>query len=190
MKTSLGPKTLASPTPVWVVCTYDANGRANGATIAWGDICCSNPPSLAISLQHLRHSHGPITANKAFTVNIPAQNQAALADYFGIVSGRDVDKFAATNLTAVKSDLVHAPYIGEFPLVFECALTHTLELGSHTLFVGEIKDAKADAAILDPAGKIDMEKLGTVMFAPATRQYYGLGPSLGAGFSIGTVWKK
>jgi len=190
MKTSLGPKTLASPAPVWVVCAYDAAGRATGATIAWGDICCSNPPSLAISLQPPRHTYGLIKAAKAFTVNIPAQSQASLADYFGIVSGRDVDKFAAANLTAVKSGLVNAPYIEEFPLAFECALTHTLDLGTHTLFVGEIKDVKADPAILDPAGKIDIQKLGAVMFSPATRQYYGLGPLLGAGFSIGAAWKK
>ena len=190
MKTSLGPKTLASPAPVWVVCAYDATGRATGATIAWGSICCSNPPCLAISLRAATQTHGLVKAAKAFTVNIPSQTQAALADYFGMVSGRDVDKFAATNLTAVKSDLVAAPYIEEFPLVFECVLTHVTELGLHTQFVGEIKDVKADPAILDPVGKIDIQKLGTVTFSPATRQYYGLGPFLGAGFSIGTAFKK
>jgi len=190
MKTSLGSKTLASPTPVWVVCAYDANGRANGATIAWGGICCSNPVCLTISLRSATHTHGLIKAAKAFTVNIPAQGQASLADFFGMVSGRDVDKFAMAGLTAVKSDLVGAPFIEEFPLVFECALTHVAELGLHTQFVGEVKDVKADAGILDPSGKIDIEKLGTVMYAPASRQYYGLGPALGAGFSIGAAWKK
>jgi len=35
-------------------------------------------------------------------------------DHFGLVSGREVDKFAATKLTPVRSDLVDAPYVQEF----------------------------------------------------------------------------
>jgi len=190
MKTSLGAKTLASPTPAWVVCAYDQAGKANGATIAWGGICCSTPPSLAISLRAATHTHGLILAARAFTVNVPSQDQAAAVDLFGLISGRDGDKFAAASLTAVKSELVNAPYIGEFPLVFECALTQVVELGLHTQFVGEIKDVKADLEILDPDGKIDLEKMGTVMFAPGSRQYYGLGPALGPAFSIGKKYVK
>jgi flavin reductase (DIM6/NTAB) family NADH-FMN oxidoreductase RutF len=190
MKTSLGAKTLASPTPTWVVCAYDSAGKANGATIAWGGICCSKPPALAISLRAATHTHGLIAASKAFTVNVPKQDQAALADYFGLVSGRDVDKFAATGLTAVKSGLVSAPCIQEFPLVFECALLQVVEIGLHTQFIGEIKDVKADPAILDSKGKIDLDKLGAVVFAPDSRQYYGLGAKLGPAFSIGNRYVK
>jgi flavin reductase (DIM6/NTAB) family NADH-FMN oxidoreductase RutF len=173
-----------------VVCAYDQAGKANGATIAWGGICCSKPPALAISLRAATYTHGLIVASKAFTVNVPGQDQADLADYFGLVSGRDVDKFAVAKLTAVKSDLVAAPYIQEFPLVFECELTHVTELGLHTQFVGEIKDVKADPKILDSNGKIDMDKLGAVVFSPDSRCYYGLGPKLGAGFSIGKKYVK
>jgi len=190
MKTSLGAKTIASPTPTWVVCAYDQAGKANGATIAWGGICCSKPPALAISLRAATHTHGLIAASKAFTVNVPGQDQADLADYFGLVSGRDVDKFAATNLSAVKSELVNAPFIREFPLVFECALLQVVEIGLHTQFIGEIKDVKADPKILDSNGKIDMDKLGAVVFSPDSRSYYGLGPKLGAGFSIGKKYMK
>ncbi len=39
MKKSLGPRTLALPTPVWVVGTYDANDQPNVMTAAWGGIC-------------------------------------------------------------------------------------------------------------------------------------------------------
>jgi hypothetical protein len=44
MKKSLGPNTLVYPTPVWVIGTYDQNGKANVMTAAWVGICCSNPP--------------------------------------------------------------------------------------------------------------------------------------------------
>ena len=35
MKKSLGAKTLAFPTPVWLVGTYDKDGKANIMTAAW-----------------------------------------------------------------------------------------------------------------------------------------------------------
>lgn len=190
MKTSLGAKTIASPAPVWVVSAYDKNGKANGATIAWGGICCSKPPCLAVSLRSATYTHGCIMASKAFTVNVPGQDQAALADYFGMTSGREVDKFALTGLTAVKSRLVNAPYIQEFPLVFECEVLHVVEIGLHTQFIGEIKDVLAEPDILGPEGKIDLEKMGTVVFAPATRQYFGLGQELGPAFSMGNVYAR
>lgn len=189
MKTSLGAKTLATPTPVWVVGAYDAAGKANGATIAWGGICCSKPPCLAVSLRAATYTHGCVMASRAFTVSVPGQDQAALADYFGIASGRDTDKFAATGLTPVKGDCVNAPYVGEFPLVFECSLLQVVEIGLHTQFIGEIKDVKADEAVLTD-GKIDMAKLGAVVYATGSRSYYGLGPELGPAFSIGNAYMK
>jgi len=190
MKKSLGAKTLAIPTPVWVVGAYDAAGKANGATIAWGGICCSKPPCLAISLRSATYTHGCVMATKAFTVSIPAQDQAAIADYFGIASGRDGDKFAACGLTAAKAATVNAPYIEEFPLVLECELINVLELGLHTQFVGEIKDVRADETVLAQGEKIDIEKLGTVLYATGSRAYYGLGPELGPAFNIGNKFSK
>jgi flavin reductase (DIM6/NTAB) family NADH-FMN oxidoreductase RutF len=96
MKKSLGSKTLLYPTPVWVVGTYDKDGKPNVMTIAWGGICCSKPPCVAISLRKATYSYGNIMERKAFTLNIPSEAHAGQADYFGLVSGKNEDKFAAT----------------------------------------------------------------------------------------------
>lgn len=66
------------------------------------------------------------------------------ADYFGLVSGNDVDKFAVSGRTPIKSELVDAPYVAEFPLIIECRLLNNFEIGLHTMFIGEIMDVKAD----------------------------------------------
>jgi len=99
---------------------------------------------LPISLRKATYSYGNIVERKAFTVNIPSEKYVKEADYFGTVSGRDVDKFKESGLTSVKSELVDAPYIQEFPLVLECKLIRTIEIGLHTQFIGEIMDVKAD----------------------------------------------
>src|SRR5512143_649892 len=98
-------------------------------TASWGGICCSQPPCVAVSLRKATCTHGNLLARKAFTISIPSEEYAKEADFFGLVSGRDTDKFAATNLTAVKSDLIDAPFVKEFPLVVECKLAHVFELG-------------------------------------------------------------
>ena len=65
MKQSLGPRTLAMPAPVWLVATYDAQGRPNFMTIAWGGICSSQPPCVTVSLRSATYSHSAILARKS-----------------------------------------------------------------------------------------------------------------------------
>jgi flavin reductase (DIM6/NTAB) family NADH-FMN oxidoreductase RutF len=107
------------------------------------------------------------------------------SDYFGMASGRHQDKFAATGLTPVKSDLVDAPYIKEFPFALECSLLQTVEIGVHIQFIGEVLDIKADEELLDDEGIPDIAKVKPVLFAPEMQAYYGVGSLLGKAFSIG-----
>ena len=185
MTKSLGPKTLIYPAPVLVVGTYDKAGKPNVMTASWGGICCSQPPCVAVSLRKATSSHGNIMDRGAFTVSIPSEKYVKEVDYFGLVSGRSMDKFAATKLTPVKSKLVDAPYVKEFRLVMECKLVHVAELGLHTQFVGEVIDAKADESIIGDSGAIDIKKLKPLVFAPDTQDYYGIGSFKGKVFSAG-----
>jgi flavin reductase (DIM6/NTAB) family NADH-FMN oxidoreductase RutF len=183
-KRSLGAKTLLYPTPVLVVGTYAPDGRPNVMTAAWGGICCSRPPCVAVSMQKARASHGYLCARGAFTISIPNEDQVAQVDYIGCVSCRNVDKFAALGLTAVRGDHVDAPYVAEYPVVLECVLRHTFELGLHTQFVGEILDVKADPAVLGANGLPDMAKVRPCLFGPSDG-YFAVGRRLGDAFAIG-----
>lgn len=190
MKKSLGAETYAMPTPVWLVGTYDREGKPNIATIAWGGICCSDPPAVTVSLRKSRHSYDAILERKAFTINVPSEAFVRAADYAGIASGRDADKFGAAGLTPVRSDLVDAPYVAEFPLVLECRLLQIIELGVHTQFIGEIIDVKAEEDVLDSNGVLDAAKVLPVVYSPSNRTYYGLGAAVGKGFDIGRALLK
>ncbi|MCE5194897.1 MAG: flavin reductase family protein [Nitrospiraceae bacterium] len=189
MKKSFGPKTLIYPTPVWVIGTYDKEGKPNVMTIAWGGICCSKPPCVAVSMRKATYTHGNIMERKAFTVNVPSEAYVKEADYFGIVSGRDTDKFSATGLTPLKSEVVDAPYVKEFPMVLECKVINVVEIGMHTQFIGEIVDVKADEAVLNEKGLPDIEKVKPILFAPETRAYQKVGSYIGEAFSIGRTLK-
>lgn len=183
---SLGAKPVLYPTPVSIVGTYDRDGRPNVMTAAWVGVCCSRPPCITVSLRAATYSHGNIVERRAFTVNIPPEKYLREVDYIGLTSGRDTDKFSATKLTAVKSELVDAPYVKEFPLVLECKLRHTIELGLHTQFIGEVIDAKADEAILEgESGLPDMKRVNPILYAPIARKYYAVGKYLGEAHAVG-----
>jgi len=173
------------PAPVWLVGTYDTEGKPNIMTAAWGGICCSKPPCVAISLRRATYSYASIEARKAFTISIPSEAQVKMADFVGMESGKDLDKFAVCHLNPVRSDLVDAPYVAETPLILECSLIHTLEIGLHSLFVGEILDVKAEESVIDKKGKPDIEKIQPLIFDPAHQNYFGIGHALGKAFDIG-----
>ncbi len=185
MKKSIGAKPLAFPTPVWIVGSYDKEDKPNIMTIAWGGICCSKPPCVNISLRKATYSYDNILEKKAFTINIPTEKYVKEVDYLGIATGRNTDKFADAGLTPVKSELVDAPYVKEFPLVLECKMIHNIEIGLHILFVGEIMDIKADESVLGEKGIPDIERVLPILFAPEKRTYHGIGNSIGKAFSIG-----
>ena len=185
MKKSIGPKTLIQPHPVLVVGSYDPDGNPNIMTAAWGGICCSSPPCVAISLRKATYTHGSIVASQAFTVNIPSADRAKEADYVGIYSGKTENKFESLGLTPVKSELVNAPYVQEFPFALECRVLHTIEIGLHTQFIGEIMDIKADEEVLGSNGLPDIRKVKPILFDSSSSGYYGFGDLVAKAFSIG-----
>jgi len=185
MKKSFGAKTLIFPTPVWCVGSYDGKGNPNVMTIAWGGICCSKPPCVTISLRKATYTYGNIMERKAYTLSVSSEKYAKEADYFGIASGRNTDKFKETGLTPKKSELVDAPYVEEFPMILECKVIHHHEIGLHTHFIGEILDVKIEESLLTDEHEPDIEKIRPLVYSPEVGKYYGVGKFIGKAFDIG-----
>lgn len=170
-----------------LVGTYDSEGKPNIATIAWAGICNSNPVLVGLGVRPSRHTHSAILARKAFTISIPTEGMAAATDFAGLASGRNLDKFAVAGLTPVSSDVVDAPYVEECPVNIECTLYRHLEFGSHSYFIGEVRDIKADPSCLSANGKHpDMLKLLPLAYDAGENSYYGVNKLIGKAFSIGT----
>ena len=185
MKKSLGAAAVSLTNPVWIVGTYDAQGRPNVMAAAWAGVCCSDPPCIYVALRKATYTYGNIVQRQAYTVSVPSETYVKQADFFGIASGRDVDKLTVAGLTAEKSDVVDAPYVAEFPLVLECKVLQTVEIGRHTQFIGQIMDAKADEEVLGEEGRLDVAKIKPFLFSSVDRSYSGIGNLLGQGFRLG-----
>lgn len=187
---SLGPQAFLSPTPVLLVGTYDEAGQPNIMTAAWGGLCCSQPPCLSVSLRRSTWTCRALQQKQAFTVSIPSRNMVGQADFAGLVSGRQEEKFKTLGLTPRAGEHVDAPFVAECPVVLELLLRHTLELGSHIQFVGEIMDVKVNKNCLTPEGLPDPARIDALSFAPLTKEYYAVGEFVARAFAVGKTVKR
>jgi len=121
-----------------ILATSQSGGKSNIITLAWHCPLSSKPPLVGISVGKTRFSHSLISDGRDFVISIPTEGMTDKVLLIGDKSGKDVDKFSETGLTAVKGDVVKAPIIKECPINIECKLVAELDVGDHTLFVGEV----------------------------------------------------
>lgn len=165
------------PVPIVVVsCSVGRNDKPNLITIGAVSGACHDPPMWGIAIGHTRYSHQVISRSDGFVVNVPSKDQVEIVDYCGTVSGREVDKFRACDLTPFPSTKISSPGILEFPLNIECAIRKSVNLGSHSFFFGEIVAVHCDESILNDKGKIDKEKLQPM--CAFLNSYWSLGESI------------
>ena len=110
-------------------------------------------------------------------VNVPSERLLDEVEYCGFVSGRDADKFGTSGLTPIPGSAIQTPLIAECAINLECRLTHTLPLGSHDLFIGEVVAVQLSEEVLDERGRVDNDKLRPILFTGD--EYWGLGSLLG-----------
>ena len=183
-KTIWPGSTQLAPVPAALVgCGNNTDFKYNLITVAWAGIVCSNPPMVSVSIRPERYSRGLIESTGEFTVNLPTVAMAETVDYCGMVSGRDMDKFKAAALTAKRGSKVAAPIVDECPLSLECKVLHSLKLGSHIMYVGEIVAVQVETSLINASGKFDIAKADILGYAHGN--YYGLSKAVGSfGYSI------
>lgn len=163
--------------PVPAVLVSCGVAKPNIITLAWVGTLCSDPPSLGIGVRPDRFSHRLIAEAGEFVVNLPRADQVDVVDYCGQVSGRDIDKWAACGLSPAPAAMVKVPLIAECPIALECRVTHTLTVGAHDLFIGEIVSVQADEEVLAEHGAVAYDKAQLLAYAGG--YYYRLGERLG-----------
>jgi len=157
VKTKQPTQLLLGPVPSALIASGNEKEH-NIITLAWVGVVNSSPPMISAAIRSNRYSYGMIKDSGEFTVNIPSAEQVEIADRCGTLSGRDLDKFARFNLTTACGLLKYAPMIDECPISMECRLEQTIELGSHTLFIGQVISTYLNIDIIDDKGKIDFGK--------------------------------
>ena len=188
-KVTLGPETYIYPKPAFLI-GANVGEKANFMAAAWCGIVNSEPPMISVAIRPQRHTIKGVRQNATFSVNVPAENQMREMDYCGIYSGARGDKNAVCGFTVFYGKLKSAPLIEQCPVNIECQVVHELKLGSHVLFIGEIKEIHASENVLTN-GLPDVEKIRPIIYSTgAQRVYHGLGSPLGISHKAGMELKK
>lgn len=183
MKIERKPLPLVCPNPVVLVTTQDKKNQANIITLTLVGGICWNPPIIGIGIGVNQYSKGLVEQLGEFVVNIPSAEMIEDVEYCGLVSGREIDKFANTGFTPVSSTKVKPPMIKECLMNLECKVIKSIPLGSNVLFLGEVLCLHVDESILDKKGGINFEEANPIMFN-LTNSYWRIGGKIAAyGFS-------
>lgn len=176
------PGTLEYPLPPAMI-SCGTLDHPNIMTAAWTGIVNSEPPMTYVSIRPSRYSHAIIKENGEFVINLTTEQLVVAADFCGVKSGREVNKFKEMKLTAGKCSAVSAPQIIESPVSLECKVKNIINLGSHDMFLAEIVSVDVDDKYIDKDGKFCLENTNLVAYAH--NAYYSLGRCLGFfGFSV------
>ena len=171
MKKSFKPGTLLSPVPAVMVSCGDGEEK-NIITIGWTGIINSDPPMTYISVRKSRYSHHIIKKTGEFVINLTTEKLAFAADYCGVKSGREVDKFKEMKLSPESADIVKCPMIAQSPVNLECRVIEVKSYPTHDMFIAEIVAMHADDGIVNEKGKIDMSAAGLIAYVHG--EYFGL----------------
>ena len=183
-KVEVGISTILNPVPVVMVSSGSKDGKANIMTVAWAGTVNSEPPMVSVSIRKTRYSHKLISETGEFVINLVSKSLCKACDYCGVRGGENEDKFKTCGLTPVKAaGLEYAYAIKEAPVSISCVVKSVTELGSHDMFIGEIKNVTADSYLLDQNGKLCLDNARLVAYNHG--EYYLLGEKLGFfGYSV------
>lgn len=177
------PGNMLYPVPAVMVSCAREGERPNIITVAWAGTVCSDPAMVSISVRKERFSYGIIRDTGEFVINLVNKKLVRAADYCGVKSGRDRDKFQDTRLTPQASRYVKAPGIEESPVNIECRVADVKELGSHHMFIAQVVGVTIDNGYMDEKGKFNLNDSGLVSYSHG--EYFELGEKLGSfGYSV------
>ena len=113
--------------------------KDNGCIINTAIQAASEPNQLSICVNKANYTHDMIQRTGKFTVSVSQKAQFKLFKHFGFQSGRDTNKFEAFEQCARGTNGIY--YITEGTNAYiSVTATKTEDLGSHTMFIGEITD--------------------------------------------------
>src|SRR5574337_33695 len=186
-KVTLERAAIFAPAPVILLSCVGEDGSTNVATVAWAGFACQTPPIFSVAVQPERFSYSLIRGIGEFALNIPPASLLRAVDFCGVVSGRNVDKFAEARLTPLPGLKVRAPLIRECPVNLECVVRNSLVLGSHVLFLAEVVALHADEEVVENGGVI-LGRVAPLTYDPFGGDYWNLKEVLAhQGFSGGTM---
>ena len=129
-----------------------AGDERNGMTASWITQLSMEPVLIGVGIDKDAVTHRLIAEGKAFTVNLWDAGDTRVFVKF---SKPATDDGSTLNGRPVRAATTGAPVFEEAVAWMDCELRHQLDLGTHTLFIGEVVDAAIQQEEARPASMGD-----------------------------------
>jgi flavin reductase (DIM6/NTAB) family NADH-FMN oxidoreductase RutF len=126
------------PYGLYVLAAESPDGRVAASTVNWVTQASFEPPLLAVGVKADSGAHSIIKESKSFALNILGKGQDSLAFSFFKPVEREGNSIAGEPFS---TGSIGAPIFSNAHAFLECKLVDTVEIGDHSLFVGEVVDA-------------------------------------------------
>jgi flavin reductase (DIM6/NTAB) family NADH-FMN oxidoreductase RutF len=178
------PGTMIYPLPAVMVSCGSEPEEYNILTISWTGTICTDPAMCYISVRPSRYSYGIIKKNGEYAINLTTRTLAYAADWCGVKSGAEHNKFMEMGLTPGPASKINAPLIMESPVNIECIVKEIKEFGTHHMFISEVVAVHAEKELFDE--KTGLFRLNdAVPICYSHGKYYETGKLIGKfGFSV------
>jgi len=129
---------LYKPEVCSFIISVDKTGKPSGMVAGWNMKCSLNPPCFAVSISKSAYTYTLIQESKEFVVAVGNKKMEEAVLFFWENHGNKVDKFRKTGIKTRKSQFIQAPILEDASLNFECKLLKKIDVGDHTIFIGEV----------------------------------------------------
>ena len=151
------------PYGIYVLTSEGKDGKVAAATVNWVTQTAFKPPLVVVGVKADSGAHSIIKESKTFALNMLAKDQKNQAFTFFKPLEREGNSIGGEPF---RKGSLGAPILERAPAFVECQLVNTVEIGDHSIFVGEVKDA---GVAVPPTGRPDdailaMRDLGDNMF--------------------------
>jgi flavin reductase (DIM6/NTAB) family NADH-FMN oxidoreductase RutF len=129
-----------------------AGDERNAMTASWISQLSMEPVLIGVGIDNTAVTHRLVSEGGSFTVNLwDAEDTKVFVKF----SKPAVDDGATLNGRAVRAATSGAPVFEEAVAWLDCAVRHAMDLGTHTLFIGEVLEASLRDADARPASMND-----------------------------------
>ncbi|HXG19640.1 MAG TPA: flavin reductase family protein [Methylomirabilota bacterium] len=121
------------------VLTVSEGSLRHGMSLSWVTQVSGDPPLIMAAVDQRHFSHGVVSRQGVFGLNVVGGNSKELEDYFFSSASRQPDNL---NAVAYESGETGVPLLTQAMAIFECRVVGSYPAGDHTLFVASIVRAE------------------------------------------------
>ena len=151
-----------------ILVSVSSGNRSTITPIAWHMPVSGTPKLVAIALAAKHFSLELIETTRCFCINLPDHTLLDRVLYCGSHSGRNVNKFVETELTAARCNTIDCLRVEDCSAHIECMVSDIIPAGDHKMVIGEVTAAYCLKEIWRDDGTLDPEKLSLIQHLGGT----------------------